>query len=821
MKLSLSWLREWVSWPESWDANELARRLTLSGFEVESISPAAPPFQDVVVGEIISAERHPQADKLQLCRVQIDPTGARAPLQIVCGATNARAGLKSALAKLGARLPRDRTIKAERLRGAESAGMLCSALELGLAEKSEGIIELPDGAPIGADVRALLDLDDSVLEVNVTPNRGDAMSVLGLARELAALTGEALRSPPLPQGLGTTSGAVAGVARIDVRLEPGSGAARLLACVVDGLDNTSASPLWLSEPLRRMGVRSISPVVDATNYVMLELGQPLHAYDLARLHGGLGARRARAGERLRTLDGRELALDPGVLVIGDEHAPVGLAGVMGGELTAVQPGTRAVALEAAWFDPAAVAGRARRFGLQTDASQRFERGVDFRVQERALARCRDLVLALAGGRAGTVSSAELSSELPVRPVVPLRARQLTRLIGQAVAAPMIEQRLRGLGIAVTRDAAGQSEPSAWRAQPPSWRFDLTIEADLIEEVVRLGGLELIEERDALMPVRPRMDRASRVEQSAVLHLLAARGYQESISFAFVDPPMQRWLFGEREEIELENPIAADLAVMRGSLWPGLIAVARDNTRRQQSRVRLFEIGDRFVRGHDEIAGGGVVGVSGNYREQKMIAGLALGSRLPEQWGSAPAAVDFHDVKADVEALLGLGGRAAEFSFEPGARPCLHPHSSARIMRDRRIVGYIGPLHPRLVRELDLPAAPVLFELDYDGAFDARLARFQAISRFPQIRRDLSITVPEGLAFAAIRERVSVVAAGTLQELRLFDVYQGDGIEKGRKSIALGLILQDLNRTLTDEDADRAVRAVLQDLQTTVDARLRE
>jgi phenylalanyl-tRNA synthetase beta chain len=805
VKLPLSWLREWVDLPADWDARELGRRLTNAGFEIEAISSAAGAFSGVVVARIVSAERHPQADKLKVCRViTSEAAGAQPALQIVCGAPNARAGLVSALARVGALLPNDLRIGAARLRGVESQGMLCSARELGLAESSDGIIELPDDAPLGADLRAYLDLDEAILEINVTPNRGDAMSVLGIAREVAALTGAPLKTPAiLAAALGESAAPFGSGDELPVTLQPGAGAARLVARVLRGLDNTRPSPWWLRERLRRSGLRPISPVVDVTNYVMLELGQPMHAFDLARLHGGLSARHARAGERLRLLDGSELELDEGTLVIADDDAAIGLAGVMGGEQSSITAGSTAIVFEAAWFKPSAIAGRARRHGLQTDASQRFERGVDWRGQERAIALATRLLLGIAGGSAGPVTAAELEDELPrVRPVQ-LRSRQLQRLLGASVAATDVEQRLRALGMGVRPEKGG------WSVQPPSWRFDVDIEPDLIEEVVRIGGLDSIQESAPAMPVLPRALDSGEVDEGVVMRTLAARGYQEVITFGFVDPALQRQLFGEQAAVELANPIAADLSVMRSSLLPGLIAVARENLRRQQQRLRVFEIANRFV-----VAGGAV-------REQKMLAGLALGARWPEQWGSSATPADFYDIKGDVQALLALGGASEEFSFQPAVPGYLHPGRGARILRAGLDLGLIGELHPSLVRALDLIHAPILFELDYLATFRANLAQFREVSRFPQIRRDISFTVPIDVAFAALSERVSVAAGSLLKQLSAFDVYQGKGVEIGRKSIALGLILQDLSRTLTDEDADRVVQTVLQDLRSNLDARIRE
>ena len=802
MKLPLSWLRDWVEWPSAWDAAELARRLTFAGFEVEGSASAAPAFEGVVVAKVVSVEPHPRADKLRVCRVSIDPTSA---LQIVCGAPNARAGMKSALATVGATLPGGTQIRAASLRGVESAGMLCSARELGLSDASEGILELPDDAPVGMELRRYLQLDDVVLDVNVSPNRGDAMSILGLARELAALAGATLKNPIAASAAPAPAAAVR--APIALTLEPGGGAARMAGCILRAAENTRPTPLWMRERLRRCGLRSISAVVDVTNYVMLELGQPIHAYDLTKLQGGLNARRARIGERLKLLDGRELTLDEATLVIADEQKAVGLAGIMGGADTAIERGSRHIALEVGWFKPAAVAATARRLSISTDASQRFERGVDWAGQERALERARQLIGELTGATAEPAAVVQLVHELPQVPSIALRPKPLQRLLGCDVPPEQVEERLRRLGMTVLRQASG------WEVTAPSWRFDIGIEADLIEEVGRLGGLDAIPATDALLPMLPRALDSNTVREEVVMRTLAARGYYEAVNYAFVDPALQTQLFPEQPAIELANPLASDRAVMRVSLWPGLIGAARENLRRQADRIRLFEIAARFLPTSD--------GAATRYREQQMLAGLALGARLPEQWGEKSRAIDFYDVKEDLLCALRLRTGRGELTFSPAQLSCLHPGRSARISRDNEELGVIGELHPGLVQALDLTSAPILFELDYARAFHGRSPQFQEISRFPQIRRDLSLTLPKAVTFASVAERVTVAAPSSLKELRLFDIYQGEGVDSDRKSIAIGLILQDLSRTLTDEDADRVVAAVLGELQTTLDAKLRQ
>ena len=794
MKIPYTWLAEWVEVP--WPPAELGARLTMAGFELEALERAAPAFTQVVVAEILSAEPHPQADKLKVCRVS---TGAGEALQIVCGATNARAGLKSALAQVGATLPGNVTIKAAKLRGVESQGMLTSAKELGLADSSAGILELPADAPPGAPLREYLNLDEAVLEVNVSPNRGDAMSVLGIAREVAALTAAA-----------TTGAALRSIAgkhaeQLPVALEAPGACPRFAGCIVRGIDNQAATPLWMRERLRRAGVRSISPVVDVTNYVMLELGQPMHAYDLGKLSGGIRVRQAHPGEALTLLDGRTIKAEADMLLITDEAGPVGLAGIMGGERTAVLAETRDIYLESAFFAPEAIAGRARRVGLVTDASQRFERGVDPTGQGRAIERAVALLTPLAGGAAGPVSVTESAAHLPKRPPVPLRAAQLKRLLGADIPGARVTGALAGLGMRVATVAAG------WQATPPAYRFDIGIEADLIEEVARIVGFDAIAETDAPVPQHFRRLPEALPAASALLEAVAARGYQEAITLAFVDPALQSRLFPQEPQLALANPIASDLSVMRVSLWPGLLRAALENQHRQQERVRLFEHGTRFE------------GRGGLTREVDSLAGLACGARLPEQWGvakEARAPVDFYDVKADVAALMAATGEAESFSFEAAAHPALHPGRSARVLRRGAAVGWLGELHPQHVKSMDFTYAPVLFELDV-AALAVRRAAYQEISRFPQVRRDLAIVVDESVALSTVAERVTLVTSSLLRELRVFDVYRGPGLEQGRKSIALGLIFQDISRTLTDDDVERLMASVVADLRENLNARIRE
>ena len=848
MRVPTSWLAEWVEVP--WEGAELGSRLTMAGFELEALETAAPPFTHVIVAEIVEATRHPQADKLQVCKVA---TGSGEPVQIVCGAANARAGLKTALAIPGAVLPGDLNIKAAKLRGVDSFGMLCSAKELGLSDSSQGIIELPADAPVGQSLREYLSLDEQIVELSVTANRGDAMSIVGVAREVAALTSKSLleRAPEGAPGAVGVAGAAPSRPAIEGLLAP-SGASRFspvaatindtfpvhldapTACpkfagrVIRGVNNKVTSPVWLRERLRRCGVRSISPVVDVTNYILLELGQPMHAYDLGKLRGEIRVRLAKQGEQITLLDGRTVDAASDVLFITDAEGPVGAAGVMGGERTSVSAETTDVFFEVAYFAPDAIRGRGRRWGIVTDASQRYERGVDPSLQERAIERATALLLQIAGGQPGPVTVAQSQENQPTRAPVKLRKTQLQRLLGATIDPARVKSTLTSLQMQVEDVADG------WVVKPPPHRFDITIEPDLIEEVARIVGLDAIAESDApIAQVFSSLPEEIPAER-AILETLTSRGYYEAINYAFTDPARQQRLFPDRPGLLLANAISADLSVMRVSLWPGLLNNVLLNQRRQQDRIRLFEHATRFE------------SKEGATREIDTLAGVATGPRLPEQWGLTKESrtnVDFFDVKADVEALIAGTGAAEEFTFHApslaivgtppasdaasnaisGATPglsCLHPGRSARIRRKGVDVGWIGELHPTLVREMDFTYTPVLFELDM-GSLAVSRPDFEELSRFPSVRRDIAVVVDEGTPLSALRERVVLAASSLLRTFRVFDVYRGPGVESGRKSVALGLIFQDITRTLTDEDADRAVASVVAELRVSLNAKIRE
>jgi phenylalanyl-tRNA synthetase beta chain len=798
MKVTYSWLKEYtpLAAPE-----ELAKQLTLAGLEVESVTRAAPAFSGVVVGEVLESGRHPDAEKLSVCRVTTD--GANR-LQIICGAKNARAGLKVAVAMVGARLPNDMLIKRAKLRGLESHGMLCSARELGLGEDHDGIMELPESTPLNQDLREALDLNDTLFEVNATPNRGDCMSVFGIARDYAAAQEQRYLTVRVEPVTARNNAA------FPVTLEAPAACPVFASRVIRGVKPGVQSPAWLRERLRRVGINSISPIVDVTNYVMMDLGQPMHAYDLAKVGEEIRVRLAKPKERITLLDDKEYVLDPEYLVIADARGAIGLAGIMGGRATAISDSTTNVLLEAAHFTPEAIAGRARRFGLFTDAAQRFERGVDPSLPSLALERATALLMDIVGGEPGPVQVARAASGgADAGGWVGLRRSRLARLLGVSVPDDEVHAVLSAVS-----DHVG-TLPEGWRVHKPPHRFDIRIEEDLIEEVARLRGFDRIAESHAIAPQVAGESTESRVTNDRLLWAMADRGYREAITYSFVDPTLQQPLFPDTPSLKLANPISADLSEMRVSLWPGLVHVCRENQRRQQPRVRLFEIGKKFqLQGQGSTPGA-------ELQEIETLAGIATGTRWPEQWGGPREALDFYDVKADLMDVLALTGDASSVRFEADALGCLRPGRTARIYRGATAVGWLGELHPQLVKSLDLSGTAFLFELEIDVAFQAKPLQFQRISKFPSVRRDLAIIVDEDVPLAVLQENVSVSASGLLHDLRVFDVYRGPGIESGRKSVALGLILQDSSRTLTDVDADAVVTAVVARLRDKLSATIRD
>ena len=791
MRFSERWLREWVSPPI--DTAGLAARITAAGLEVDSVTPVGERFSGVVVGHVLEVAPHPAADRLHVCRVD---TGGGEPLVIVCGAANVAVGMKAPTALVGARLPGGMEIRRAKLRGVESFGMLCSARELGLAETSEGLLPLPGDAPVGLDVVTYLGLDDVAIEVDLTPNRSDCLCVAGVAREVGVLTRQPVQSvtvEPVAPVIPDT---------FPVELEAPADCPRYVGRVVRNVDPAAQTPLWLRERLRRSGLRSISPVVDVTNYVLLELGQPMHAFDLDRLSGAIRVRRARAGESLTLLDGNPLSLDEDCLLIADDRGPIALAGVMGGLDSGVTAESRHIFFESAFFSPSVIAGRARRFGLATDASHRYERGVDFELQRRAIERATGLLVQIAGGECGPVIDRVSPEHLPTRAPITLRAARLSKILGIAVPDKAVADVLSRLGCRV------EAQPGGWRVTPPSFRFDLAIEVDLIEEVARVTGYEHVPSTAPVAHLNLRPVPETRVPLERLRGLLADRGYQEAITYSFVDPSLQAMLDPEEEVVRLANPISADMAVMRTTLWPGLLKALGHNQNRQQARVWLFESGLRFRRRRGETL------------QEPVLAGLASGSALPDQWGLSRRPVDFYDVKADVEALLASTGVAAEFRFEPTSHPALHPGQAAAIFRGAEEVGRLGALHPAHLRSLDIEGPVYLFELGLGPLQQGVLPRFAPLSRFPAIRRDLAVVVDEAVPAEAVRVAIGQAAGDMLNDLELFDVYRGEGIEGGRKSLALSLTLQAADRTLLDAEVDAVVRGVLEALEREYKATLR-
>lgn len=795
MRINLEWLREWVDVDA--DGERLAEELTTAGLEVDAVLPAGPVLDDVVVGHVVECKPHPNADKLSLCVVD-DGAGRH---EVVCGAPNVARGVKAPFARPGAKLPGGVVIAATELRGVVSHGMLCSARELDLADDAAGLMLLDADAPVGAALTEYLRLDDEILDIDITPNRGDCFSVIGIAREIGAKHGRDLHPPslaPVPAAIEDA---------FPVELRAGADCPRFAGRVIRNVPTGLRSPLWLRERLRRAGLRAIHPVVDVTNYVMLELGQPLHAYDLGKLSERIVVRRAEPGERLELLDGATRELDGDVLVIADSSGAIGMAGIMGGASTAVSAETTDIFLEAAHFSPDAIAGRARRFGLHTDASLRFERGVDPDAPERAIERATRLLLDIAGGKPGPTRVAELAPHLPRREPIRLRRRRVESLLGTAVSSREIERLLGRLGVDLTAPA-----PDEWEAVPPSFRFDMSIEEDLIEEIGRLIGYDRIPTVPGTSAARLGAASEHSVEEERFADILVARGYHEVVTYGFVDPELDRRIAPDANRIELANPISSDLAVMRSSLWPGLLNAARQNLARQQHRLKLFEIGREFASGAADEPHG--------ILETPTIAGLVTGSRAPEHWDGASVEADFYDVKGDVCSLLKLTHQPDAFSFEAAAHPALHPGRSARIVKGGQEVGWLGAIHPALQRELELRRPVLLFALRLDVLREAAVPAFRPYSKYPTVRRDLAVIVDAGVEAEALVAHARAAAGEWLQKTVIFDVYTGPGIEPGRKSVALGLILQGVSRTLTDADADEAVGAVIARLERELGARTR-
>ncbi len=780
MKFPESWLRQHVNTTAT--REELAATLTAIGLEVEEMTVLGDALDGVVVARIVECAKHPEADKLQVCQVD---AGTHGMLQIVCGAPNARPGLVAPLATIGTQVG-ELTIKAARLRGVESNGMLCSAKELGLDADASGLLELPADAPVGAPLAGYLGLPDASIELKLTPNRADCFGVRGIAFDVAAALGSTV------EPLDAAPVAAASEATIAIALQAGEAAPRFVGRVLERVDATAATPTWMAERLRRSGVRPLTFLVDVTQYVMLELGQPMHAYDRDLLVGPIGVRLAREGERLALLNGTEATLDPQFLAITDADRVVGLAGIMGGADTKVTDATRNVFLEAAHFAPAAIIGRSRKLGLHTDAGHRFERGVDPELPRIAVERATRLILGIAGGTPGPVIEAVLPQHLPQPKAIQLRRARLARVLGVQVADAEVERILRALGLGVEAEADG------WQVTAPTRRFDLAIEEDLIEEIARIHGYDAIP--TSLPGGATRLVAASetRVPEHDLREQLVARDFLEAINYAFVDAAwLDAWQMRD-VGLPLANPLSAELGVMRPALLPGLVAALGRNAARQQPRVRLFEIGKVFAGGNDAPV------------ETLRIAAVACGGATAEQWGVGARALDFHDLKGDLEALAAQAG--ATLAFQPSAPPHAHPGRSAEVLRDGVRIGWIGQLHPRLQQAQGLDVDVLAFELDLVPLLARPLPRAAALSRFPSVRRDLAFVVPEAVSWAALEAGVRAAAGASLREVRLFDRYVGKGVETGFKSLAMALILQDDSRTLTDRDVDAVVASVVAALE---------
>ncbi|HWZ71604.1 MAG TPA: phenylalanine--tRNA ligase subunit beta [Casimicrobiaceae bacterium] len=787
MKFSEHWLRTLVDPPI--DSDSLAHALTMAGLEVEERAKAAPAFSGVVAARVLSVERHPNADRLTVCRVD---AGTGEPLSIVCGAPNVATGMVVPCALVGATLPGGLDIRKTTMRGVESQGMLCSASELGISDDSAGLLVLDPQIPVGTDVRHALDLDDVVFTFKLTPNRADCLSVLGLAREIAAITASPLRYSPPPMIVATAK------STRGVRVEDPEACPRFCGRVISGIDATAASPTWMTQRLERSGIRSISAVVDVTNYVMLKLGQPLHAYDDSALEGDLIVRFAKTGERLTLLNGQQLALDPDLLLVADEKKPLGLAGIMGGEHSGISDNTTSIFLEGAFWSPAVIQGKARRLGFATDAGFRFERGVDFANADRAVDRATQLILELCGGEAAPMI--DIRGPMPRRDPVRVRPRRVARILGVAIPDAALADIFTRLGLKPTREGAD------FVVTPPSFRFDLAIEEDFIEEAARLYGYDnipapvvrhtqtMLPEREATRPV------------SILRQRLVDRDYQEVITFSFVSSASELALLPDGNPIKVLNPIASQFDVMRTTLLDGLIETLRTNLNRKQERVRVFETGRCFFRDGER------------YSQPLRIGGLAYGPALPEQWGTLKRNVDFFDVKGDVEALVW----PMAVRTETAAHPALHPGRSARVFIGDMEAGWIGELHPRLMGEFDLAgAAPVVFELDQEPLTEHPLPSAKAVSRLPAVRRDIAVVVAETIPAEAVLDALRRSSPSHVEHIALFDVYRGPGIEDGKKSLAILVLMQDTARTLTDVEIDATVADLLGVLRDRFDASIRK
>lgn len=794
MKFSETWLREWVD-PEI-STEELVSQLTMAGLEVDAVESAANQFNGVVVGEVISVEKHPDADKLNVCQV----SNGSETLQVVCGAPNVASGQKVPFALVGAQLAENFTIKQAKLRGAESNGMLCSAEELGLAEKSDGILELPSDAKVGQDIRDYLALDDTLIDVDLTPNRGDCLSIQGIAREVGVLN----KSQPNTPNFDDVPSTINDVFSVEL-LSP-EDCPRYLGRVIRNVDVSAVSPVWLQEKLRRSGIRSIDPAVDVTNYVMLELGQPLHAFDLDNLQKGIQVRRAKQAEKLVLLDGREVELNKETLVIADHKKALAIAGVMGGEHSGINNNTQHIFLESAFFNPLSIAGKARMYGMHTDASHRFERGVDYDLPKLAIERATNLLLDIVGGEAGPVVMTD--ADLPESKEVKLRASKVLNLLGIDIPAPEIEDILTRLGLEVV-GSVNESGNESWVFKVPSWRFDISIEADLIEELARIYGYDNLPISSASTGSKLHALSEAKLNLRQLRRRLISFGYQEVISYSFVEPELENKLsLPQTQAISLSNPISSEMSVMRRNLWSGLLQTLKHNQNRQQDRVRIFESGLVFSKTADNIS------------QDAMLGGLIWGNQTPEQWGERSRSSDFYDIKGDIENLIAMTNDSSPFSFEAAEHPALQPGQSARISRNQKILGWVGALNPQIQSALDIPGKVYLFELDIKILEEAALTKVNTLSKYPSVRRDIALVVEKWLKYAEIEALIRQQAGEFLESLVLFDVYQGENLGADKQSLALGLTFQNPERTLNDEEINEIINKCIKALEAQFNAELR-
>ncbi|PSV41077.1 phenylalanine--tRNA ligase subunit beta [Photobacterium sp. GB-210] len=795
MKFSESWLREWVN--PAVNSEELAHQITMAGLEVDGIEAVAGEFTGVKVGQVVECAQHPDADKLRVTKVDV---GAEELLDIVCGASNCRQGIKVAVATVGAVLPGDFKIKKAKLRGQPSHGMLCSFTELGIDVESDGIMELAEDAVLGTDFREFLGLDDVTIDVDLTANRADCLSIAGLAREVGVLNRAEVTEPQFEIVAPTAADTIA----IDVKAP--AACPRYLGRIVRNVNVQAETPLWMQEKLRRCGTRSIDPIVDITNYVLLEMGQPMHAFDLAKIDGGIVVRMAEQGEKLTLLDGNEAELNDNTLVIADNKQALAIAGIFGGEFSGVNTETKDVLLECAFFAPDAIRGRARSYGLHTDSSHRFERGVDATLQMKAMERATALIVEICGGEVAPIVEAESEADLPKAATIELRRTKLDRLLGHSIASEEVVEILTRLGCDVETTDAG------WKATAPAWRFDMAIEEDLVEEVGRIFGYNNIPNQSPVAALSMNLHKEANLPLKRVRDLLVDRGYQEAITYSFVEPEQQKLIVPEIEPLILPFPISADMSAMRLSLWTGLLNTVVFNQKRQQPRVRLFEAGLRFV--PEQSAENGM-------RQEMMLAGVIAGNRSDEHWDIATNTVDFFDLKGDVEAVLELTANEAAFSFKAAKHPALHPGQSAAIVVDGNEVGFIGTVHPELERKFGLNGRTIMFEIEWAAINTRMLPEAVVVSKFPANRRDIAVVVNEdvlaGDVVAACREN----GGELLTDVNLFDVYTGKGVEEGNKSLAIALTLQSAERTLEEADIASAVEAIVAALAEKFGASLRD